>query len=207
MSSKEEIFNTLTTVNSTVENTNNVLNKAENTIGNLNTTIENTNTVISKTEQVITKLNEAAINTPIPNANKLDVGVEEIMALASNSISSADTAIAHTDTMVTLFLGAITVLTIGLTLIVQWWLSKNKKEEIEKAIDNLLNDVETNNELKEKIVNTILKNDDFFIKFNAIIEQKVSDKADEVIEIIKAQHGAYSNNDGDKQKWEVAEDE
>lgn len=104
-------------------------------------------------------------------SNSTAAQISDVLAVTNNLIASFSSQI-------TLFLGAITLFTLIFTAIIQIWLAREKKKEIEAAIKNIVEDIAQNDQFRDEFIKSILKNDDFKSSFNSLIDISVNDKMD-----------------------------
>lgn len=106
-----------------------------------------------------------------------------------NLLSATSNSIAHTDSMVSIYLAILTFFTIALGLVVQFFLARDKQKQIIKAVKQITSDIGHNEILRQQLISSILKDENFKNDFNALIDISVKDKLEFLIN---------DDNDGDE---------
>jgi uncharacterized oligopeptide transporter (OPT) family protein len=107
-----------------------------------------------------------------------NVTFDDLLSITENTIAMSSNVLSHTDTALTIYMGAITFLTVGLTIGIQIWLARDKQQEIKKAISNILESISKDNNMRDNLIKAIISDDDFKQKFNEFIDLSVNDKVD-----------------------------
>jgi uncharacterized oligopeptide transporter (OPT) family protein len=107
-----------------------------------------------------------------------NVTFDDLLSITENTIAMSSNVLSHTDTALTIYMGAITFLTVGLTIGIQIWLARDKKQEIKNAISNILGSISKDDIMRDNLIKAIIADDDFKQKFNEFIDLSVNDKVD-----------------------------
>jgi len=107
-----------------------------------------------------------------------NVTFDDLLSITENTIAMSSNVLSHTDTALTIYMGAITFLTVGLTIGIQIWLARDKQQEIKKAISNILESISKDNNMRDNLIKAIISDDDFKQKFNEFIDLSVNGKVD-----------------------------
>lgn len=108
-----------------------------------------------------------------------NISISDILALTNNTIATASNTIAHSDMILTIYLGIITALTVIVTVIIQLYLAKDRKKQIESIKQQFVIDLSNNDTIRDEVIDKILSNPKFKEKFNSLIDLSVNDKLDE----------------------------
>lgn len=61
------------------------------------------------------------------------------------------------------------------------WLARDKKQQIDKAIEETVKRISQDDQLRENMIKHIIANQEFQNKFDALIDNSVNDKLDDKI--------------------------
>lgn len=107
-----------------------------------------------------------------------NVTLDDLLSITENTMAMSSNVLSHTDTALTIYMGAITFLTVGLTIGIQMWLARDKQQEIQNAISNILENISKDDNIRDNLIKAIIADDDFKQKFNEFIDLSVNDKVD-----------------------------
>lgn len=106
----------------------------------------------------------------------------DLLTTANNTIATANNVLTHSDSILTLYLGIASVFIVAVTFVVQIYLSRDRKENMEKAINKVVDDFGKNEELRQGLIKIILEDDKFKERFKILIDTVVNDKLDDKVE-------------------------
>lgn len=107
--------------------------------------------------------------------NETVVTVSDVLATANNTFNGLNT-------MVTIYLAIFTILLGIFSLIIQWYLSQDRKKKLEEAVNNIVNDFGKNENLRDGLIKLIMEDEKFKERFNSLIDISVNDKLDHKVE-------------------------
>ena len=107
---------------------------------------------------------------------EINISISDILTLTNNTIATANSSIAHSDMVLTIYLGVITALTVMVTFFVQLYLARDRKKHAEEIRQQFIIDLSNNETVRDELIHKLLSNSQFKEKFNSLIDISVNDK-------------------------------
>lgn len=126
-------------------------------------TVKDANQIIDKHSD---QINNIQSSIEVINA-KLQASVD----LTDDLVGMAGNVLAHADTVLTFYLGGLSLLSVVFATAITWWINKSRDQHIKEAIDKVLNGFAEDVQLQDDFVKKLVAHPNIGKNINTAIDQ------------------------------------